>query len=221
MDKSAVIINSAYSYDKWNNHIHDYNNPHHVKLDNFNKADFGIAHIDDTADMDKPLSYPQQPIVEDMIDSALSEMQTSLINNVINVDVQNMITDALNIHIADNNNPHNVTKSQVGLGLVDNTPDMDKPVSTAQSNLIVTVKNEVVDLGNLNLNDIQELQTQINDYTTTIQALETKIDTHANSTDNPHDVTAEQVGLGNVTNVSDAEKFTYGYMMNPTGSVSS
>lgn len=30
-------------------------------------------------------------------------------------------------------NPHNVTKSEVGLGNVDNTSDVNKPVSTAQA----------------------------------------------------------------------------------------
>lgn len=34
-------------------------------------------------------------------------------------------------HVSDTNNPHNVTAEQVGLGNVDNTSDMDKPVSTA------------------------------------------------------------------------------------------
>ena len=34
-------------------------------------------------------------------------------------------------HIADSTNPHSVTKDQVGLGNVDNTSDLDKPVSTA------------------------------------------------------------------------------------------
>ena len=34
-------------------------------------------------------------------------------------------------HIADTNNPHSVTKSQVGLGNVDNTSDLNKPISTA------------------------------------------------------------------------------------------
>lgn len=34
-------------------------------------------------------------------------------------------------HIYDTNNPHNVTKSQVGLGNVDNTSDANKPISTA------------------------------------------------------------------------------------------
>lgn len=39
---------------------------------------------------------------------------------------------ALAAHEARNDNPHGVTKAQVGLSDVDNTPDMDKPLSTAQ-----------------------------------------------------------------------------------------
>jgi len=37
----------------------------------------------------------------------------------------------LDTHIADTSNPHSVTKEQVGLGNVDNTSDLDKPVSDA------------------------------------------------------------------------------------------
>lgn len=36
-----------------------------------------------------------------------------------------------NNHIANTNNPHQVTKAQVGLGNVDNTSDLNKPISTA------------------------------------------------------------------------------------------
>lgn len=39
-------------------------------------------------------------------------------------------------HEALTNNPHNVTKDQVGLSNVDNTPDTGKPVSTAQQTAI-------------------------------------------------------------------------------------
>lgn len=38
----------------------------------------------------------------------------------------------LNSHTGNTSNPHSVTKTQVGLGNVDNTADADKPVSTAQ-----------------------------------------------------------------------------------------
>lgn len=41
------------------------------------------------------------------------------------------IENQLNTHVGDINNPHSVTKSQVGLWNADNTSDADKPISTA------------------------------------------------------------------------------------------
>ena len=38
---------------------------------------------------------------------------------------------AIATHVADRQNPHEVTKAQVGLGNVDNTADLDKPISAA------------------------------------------------------------------------------------------
>lgn len=49
------------------------------------------------------------------------------------------------------NNPHSVTKSQVGLGNVDNTSDANKPVSTAQSTAIglrLLASANLSDIGN-------------------------------------------------------------------------
>lgn len=46
------------------------------------------------------------------------------------------ISMSLQEHISDESNPHNVTKTQVGLENVDNTSDIDKPVSTAQQNAL-------------------------------------------------------------------------------------
>lgn len=40
---------------------------------------------------------------------------------------------ALDAHTSNTNNPHNVTKAQVGLGNVDDTSDADKPISSAQA----------------------------------------------------------------------------------------
>ena len=48
--------------------------------------------------------------------------------------------DDLQDHIADADNPHKVTKAQVGLGSVDNTRDVDKPVSVAQAEAIAACK---------------------------------------------------------------------------------
>ena len=48
----------------------------------------------------------------------------------------------INNHVADKNNPHNVTKAQIGLGNVDNTSDMNKPISTAVQNALDKVDRE-------------------------------------------------------------------------------
>ena len=47
-------------------------------------------------------------------------------------------------HIANTNNPHNVTKAQVNLGNVDNTSDVDKPISTA-TQAALNIMNSAID----------------------------------------------------------------------------
>ena len=63
------------------------------------------------------------------VDADIAGLRTDVDQNTSYIAA--VLTD-LNNHIADTNNPHSVTKSQVGLGNVDNTADADKPVSTAQ-----------------------------------------------------------------------------------------
>lgn len=76
-------------------------------------------------------------------------------------------------HIADTSNPHNVTKTQVGLGNVDNTSDANKPVSTAQQAAINTAKQDVIS-GYTTADG--ELQQQINAHATAITNLEDGVD---------------------------------------------
>jgi len=86
-------------------------------------------------------------------------------------------------------------KAFVGLGNVDNTSDADKPVSTATA----TALSAKVDT-----NSIVDGLTSTS-ATTPLSAnqgkvLKGSIDTHTDSTSNPHGVTASQVGLGSVDN---------------------
>lgn len=82
----------------------------------------------------------------------------------------------VNNHIANKSNPHTVTKTQVGLGNVNNTSDADKPVSTAQATAIADAKAAG----------------------TTAQ---TSINSHAGRKDNPHTVTRAQLGLATTDQV--------------------
>lgn len=47
-------------------------------------------------------------------------------------------------HIASTTNPHSVTKAQIGLSNVDNTSDVNKPVSTAQATAIAFKANNIL-----------------------------------------------------------------------------
>lgn len=60
------------------------------------------------------------------------------------IDLSDYTTDQeFEAHTGNTNNPHNVTKAQVGLGNVDNTSDMNKPVSTAQQQALNEKQNDV------------------------------------------------------------------------------
>ena len=56
----------------------------------------------------------------------------------------NTVQSALSSHTTDTNNPHNVTKEQVGLGNVDNTADMNKPLSTVQQSSVQLLINQAI-----------------------------------------------------------------------------
>lgn len=43
----------------------------------------------------------------------------------------NAIAESIQDHLTDTGNPHSVTKAQIGLSNVDNTSDLEKPISNA------------------------------------------------------------------------------------------
>lgn len=67
-------------------------------------------------------------------------------------------------HISQTNNPHGVTKSQVGLSNVNNTTDMQKPVSMAQSIAINAVQGDLNTYRNTQVGqDFPNYATQLTD----------------------------------------------------------
>ncbi len=74
-----------------------------------------VGNVDNvTIEIDKSLVYATQ----DDMDKAIDSLNTTLTNK-INTDVK-AVNDALTVHKNDKNNPHSVTKTQVGLGSVEN-----------------------------------------------------------------------------------------------------
>lgn len=56
---------------------------------------------------------------------------------------------ALTAHTSNTNNPHSVTKAQVGLGNVDNTSDLNKPISTATQTALGGKQDVILDLATI------------------------------------------------------------------------
>jgi hypothetical protein len=78
-----------------------------VTLHDVSATSVGLGNVDNTSDVDKPISAATQAALDLKLDGS----------GVTN-------------HAGDTNNPHAVTATQVGLGNVDNTADADKPIST-------------------------------------------------------------------------------------------
>lgn len=111
------------------------------------------------------------------INSLRTELKTYIDEAVGNTDTDlTALETKVNQHIANKSNPHAVTKTQVGLGNVNNTSDANKPVSTAQATAIANAKAAGT-------------------------AAQTSIDNHVGRKDNPHSVTRTQLGLATTDNV--------------------
>ena len=95
-------------------------------------------------------------------------------------------------HINNQNNPHNVTKQQVGLGNVANVEQASKQ----DFNNHTTNRN--------NPHSVTKAQVGLGNVTNVEQATKQEFNAHATNHNNPHNVTKSQVGLGNVDNVRQA-----------------
>lgn len=149
-------------------HIADKNNPH-----NTTKAQVGLGSVE---------NYPMASLTE--------AQQGQATNRYVSPASVKAYSDAnvipvINAHIADKNNPHAVTKAQVGLGLVDNYPTAtnNETISGVATNRFVTPAGVAAHIAS-NVTPI--------------------INAHLADRNNPHGVTKSQVGLGSVDNYSTA-----------------
>ena len=105
--------------------------------------------------------------------------------------IANLSGDSAAAHISNLNNPHSVTKAQVGLGSVENygVADSTTTVTGTATNLYTTPAG------------VKAAIKAITDgLSTRIDALNTSLTSHTENKSNPHGVTKAQVGLGSVQN---------------------
>lgn len=128
----------------------------------------------------------------DTINTHVGEVEVDLSNYKTSVSDQFTEVDTtINNHVTDINNPHSVTKEQVGLANVDNTSDLEKPISHAAQ--------EALD-GKADVEHVHEVG-EVNGLQDLVDEVQVNIDNHIENKDNPHAVTAEQVGAYTIDEV--------------------
>lgn len=122
--KSSGVYSSINSVStSLDSHTSNKSNPHEVT-----KAQVGLGNVDNTSDVDKPISTATQSALNLKVDKTTTVNGHALSSNVT------------------------VSKSDVGLSNVDNTSDMNKPVSTAQKSAIDTVQTNLTNHSNTTAN---------------------------------------------------------------------
>lgn len=145
-----------------NAHANSTANPHNVT-----KAQIGLSNVTNN----------EQLIRNSNLNDLQSKSQAR-----VNLDVyaKSEVTAQVNLHANLSNNPHNVTKTQVGLSSVTNDAQLKRASNLSDLTNAATART------NLNVYATSQVDSQHNG--------------HANRTDNPHGVTKTQVGLSNVPN---------------------
>ena len=150
------------SLTNFNQHIENTENPHQVT-----KAQLGLENVNNTSDLNKPISTAMQNAL-DALSASIIELENSLdqfdlINTRLTA-VENHLQDTnnphqvtigqlngvslsdFNLHLNDFENPHRVTKTQVGLSNVDNTSDLNKPISNLTQAELDLINSAISDI---------------------------------------------------------------------------
>lgn len=176
---TGILINYWYAKKQQNGHYQVNDSQSGILLPAATKTTAGVMTASDKTNLDNTVQGLANEITDrtNAINALRTELKTYIDNQISDTgsDVTALETK-VNNHIANKSNPHAVTKTQVGLGNVNNTSDADKPVSTAQAAAIADAKAAGT-------------------------AAQTSINSHAGRKDNPHTVTRAQLGLATTDQV--------------------
>lgn len=176
---TGISINFWYAKKQQNGHYQVSDSQSSILLPAATKTAAGVMTAADKTNLDNTVQGLANEITNrtNAINALRTELKTYVDDLIADTgsDVTALETK-VNNHIANKSNPHAVTKTQVGLGNVDNTSDANKPVSTAQATAIADAKAAGT-------------------------AAQTSINSHAGRRDNPHVVTRAQLSLATTDQV--------------------
>ena len=158
-------------------HLIDFMNPHKV-----NKEQVGLGNVPNVITNDQTPTYEEAEEFENISSGEKLSIAFGKIQKAIS---------SLLGHINNFDNPHKTTKSQIQLGNVDNTSDVDKPVSTAQQKAIDDAyansnkytDEKIADLINgapETMDTLKEVADAIEKNKSVVEALDKSIGTKAN-----------------------------------------
>ena len=133
--------------------------------------------------IDREINGLKQPAYE--VSTAMSDLNSGEMITVAFGKIAKAVSTLIS-HVANKSNPHGVTKNQIGLGNVPNVATNDQtPTYTEASSLSSLVSGEKTSVA----------------FGKIAKAVSTLI-SHVANKSNPHGVTKNQIGLGNVPNVA-------------------
>lgn len=197
-------------------HTNNKNNPHTVT-----KAQIGLGNCDNTSDANKPISTATQLALNTISDNLSEEItRAKKAEGELAADLaleaeratnaEQQINTNLASHINNKENPHVVTKAQIGLNNVDNTSDLNKPISTATQSaldsLSTEISNEVTRAKAIEEELSEDITSESLRATNAENTITSNLTAHTTNANNPHNVTKSQIGLSNVDNTADLNK---------------
>ncbi|MBQ2649816.1 MAG: hypothetical protein IJF82_20885 [Achromobacter sp.] len=186
---------------------------------NITKANIGLGNVDNTSDANKPISTATQTALDNKVDKVtgkglsandFTDTLLSKLNGIESGAQVNTVTGVKgSAETSYRTGNINITKANIGLGNVDNTSDVNKPISTATQTALDAKVDKVTGMG-LSSNDFTtaeknklsgiESGAQVNTITGVKGNAESSYRT------GNVNLTKANIGLGNVDNTSDANK---------------
>jgi len=179
-----------------------------VRVEQVSAASLGFSNIDNTRDIDKPISSLTQ---------AALDLKANIASPTFTGTVGGITQAMVGLDQVANQSPA-IYHHNTALTGIPTAPTADSPTSTTQlattafvQGRVVTKINELIGTAGTTLDSLGELADALNDSPAIITNLKAQVNAHEARTDNPHTVTKAQVGLDQVTNESKATMFS-----NPT-----